>query len=190
MHILMRAAMAGGLCVCTAMSAYSQMGPNHHQKTAGYQDDQGVFHAANQAVPDTVSRTNYTGTLKVKITIDAKTTFKTGTIISCGMNATVESYSLASPGSILLYDDWAYVEATGSGSSYTCSLTLPYSWDAVTAGAETENSMEVEYEVFALNPSGIFSTGNGYRWAEGPVVAGSAIPAIGATTSYAVNVTF
>jgi hypothetical protein len=187
MYILMRAAMAAGLCLCMT-SAYSQMSPSH-QKTVGYQDEQGVFHPFNQMVPD-IAKTDYTGTIDVTVKITVKSTFKTGTIIACGTEALVSSYSATNPLAGLSYDEWNYAEATGSGTSYTCTLKIPYSWSLLSPGTGVENSMSATYEVLALAPSGsIFSTGLGLRETSGPIVQSAPIPAIGATTSYTVNAT-
>ncbi|HTX77333.1 MAG TPA: hypothetical protein VMD29_14075 [Terracidiphilus sp.] len=165
------------------------MSPSH-QKTVGYQDEQGVFHPFNQAVPDTVAKTDYTGTLDVTIHITVKSTFKTGTIIACGTEALVSSYSETNPLAGLSYEEWDYAEATGSGTSYTCTLKIPYSWSLLSPGTGVANSMSATYEVLALAPSGsIFSTGNGLRYTAGPLATSASIPAIGATTSYTINAT-
>lgn len=187
MHILMRAAIAAGLCL-SMTPAYSQMGTSQHPKTFGYQDEQGVFHAF-QAVPDTVTKTDYTGTLDVTIHITVKSTFKTGTTIACGAEAIATSENIATYAGIA-YDEWAFADATGSGTTYTCTLKIPYSWNLITPSSDIQNSMSVSYTVVALGTSGtIFSVNQGYRETGSDIVQQVAIPAIGATTSYSVNAT-
>jgi hypothetical protein len=64
-----------------------------------------------------------TGTFDVTITIAIKSTIPSTTTIACTVNAVMEE----------VYDshyvsESASVAATRSGSSATCSLTIPYSW--------------------------------------------------------------
>lgn len=189
MHILMRAAIAAGLCLCMT-SAYSQIGQSHHQKTFGYQDEQGVFHAF-QVVPDTVTKTDYTGTIDVTIHITVKSTFVSGTTIACGSDVTPSSEDATNPYLGIGYDEWVFADATGSGSSYTCTLKLPYSWYLLTPGTGIQNSMSVGYDVMAIGASGsvVSLINQGYRETSSTVVQSAPIPAIGATTSYTVYAT-
>jgi hypothetical protein len=107
--------------------------------------------------------------LNLKATL--QTTFPTGETFSCGLSAsTFESSGLS-------FTDSYQVAATVSGSTLTCTVTLPYYWALISRGSDT---MTVSYSVTGVNgaPSGLPT-----RLAEHGV-ANLIVPVSGTTTTY------
>jgi len=75
--------------------------------------------------------TTVTGKLVFTATITVSSTIPAADVISCGAQATV--LDTGSGNSIF---ETAAVAATRSGSTATCSVTIPYSWNLVTPTAD------------------------------------------------------
>lgn len=121
--------------------------------------------------------TTYTGKFVVNFTITISSSVPTGTTIACDVGVLVIDVA----GDI---SDDLSVTATRSGSTATCSVTLPYSWN-VTAATDT---VYVSYDVSAP-PQPLTSTSTYPRRYTAHPISKITVPANGATTTYAVTPT-
>jgi len=101
------------------------------------------FHPLPQATDSAIeppALTTFTGTVKVTITITVKSTgitnLKCFAVVSAG-----DGGSLGSSRSLSELD---FVAATGTGTTRTCTLSVPYSWGLATQPSDT---MDTSYEV-------------------------------------------
>jgi hypothetical protein len=83
--------------------------------------------------------TTFGGTITVMLTITLKTTGLTN--ITCLADTSVTD-NITNP---VIYDESNTVAATGTGSTRTCKLTIPYSWALAT---QPSDSMSTSYSVF------------------------------------------
>jgi hypothetical protein len=121
--------------------------------------------------------TTYTGKFVVNFTITISSAVPTGDTIACDVDVIV----IDAAGD--LTDDLS-VAATRSGSTATCSVTLPYSW-AVTSASDT---VYVAYDVSAPPQPLVSSSTFPRRYSAHPI-AKITVPATGATTTYTVTPT-
>ena len=120
--------------------------------------------------------TTVTGTVTLTITITVKTTGLTNFI--CGADiSTVEG--TISP---TIYEEGDSVTATGSGSTRTCKLSIPYSWTLTSAATDM---MTTGYFVTATAGA----TGNPTRTSTRSLLDSRKVPANGATTPLTASVT-
>jgi hypothetical protein len=84
---------------------------------------------AEGLVPDL---TTYTGTLNVTVDITIKSAGITN--VSCTATASVIDNEMSSP---TVFTETDVVAATGSGTSMTCSLKIPYLWVLATGPSDT-----------------------------------------------------
>ena len=84
--------------------------------------------------------TTFTGTITVTLTITLKTTGLT--TITCSADVSAEdAQTTISP---VLFDESNAVAATGTGTTRTCKLTIPYAWSLTTPSSD---SMTTSYTV-------------------------------------------
>jgi len=137
------------ICICCLIAAPAAWGqtPNTSAKPGvlGYLDPHtGAFRPIPQMAAEDAElppTTTFGGTISVTITITLKTTGLTN--ISC-LAATAVTDNLTSPTPVI-YDETNTVAATGTGSTRTCKLTIPYSWALAT---QSLDSMSTSYSVF------------------------------------------
>ena len=120
--------------------------------------------------------TTFTGTVTVTITITVK-------------SASVNTFTCTAGVSVLdgttsptIYDEANVVAATGTGSTRTCKLTIPYSWSLTT---QSTDSMTTDYSVIATTGT----TGLPQRTATRSPLDTRKVPANGATTALTAAVT-
>jgi hypothetical protein len=118
----------------------------------------------------------FTGTVTLKITITLKTTGLTN--ISCTESVSVLD-NITNPRS---FEELDTVAATGTGSTWTCSLSMPYSWSLLTQASDTMNT---SYSVSGLTGT----TGLPSRSSSLSPVDSRKVPANGATTALTAAVT-
>jgi len=111
----------------------------------GYLDPHtGAFRPLPAAVPqddELPAATVFTGTVTVTITITVKTT--TLTNFTCSAEVSVADGSTTiSP---VFFGETDTVAATGTGSTRTCKLSIPYSWGLTT---QSTDNMQTSYNVF------------------------------------------
>ncbi len=121
-----------------------------------------------------------TGTLVFTFTITVKSVLPSTDTIACEATAVVFDTS-----STRSFDEVAAVAATGSGTTRTCKVTIPYSW---TLASPTTDMVILTYTVSA--PGVFFTISNTlpFRFASASL-PNMKVPANGATTPIAVNVT-
>ena len=162
------------------------------QRVLGYFDPAtGLFEplrpaAESDATSATTTATTETGELVVTYAITVKSTIPKNGVIGCSVSASVDD--------ALGHTERATGVATGSGSSYTCSAIIHYSWlldtpttDPITfTGAVT---LDYGYEVTATNGSATVVEPIEQRGTVATIPALKAVPANGATTTIDVSVT-
>ena len=136
------------ICVCCVMvvpTVWSQTA-NSQAKPGilGYLDPHtGAFRpvpAASEEATEAPAATTVTGTVTVTLTITLKTAGLTN--VTCTETLSVFDAPTTSPSS---FDESNSVAATGTGTTRTCKLAIPYSWGLTTASTD---SMTTSYEVF------------------------------------------
>ncbi len=156
------------------------------KKIFGYQDASGTFHSMTRVAPDATSTAATTGTFKVTINITVKSTFPSGTTRSIGCQTMFLPTVMDMQSNITSYEESTFVRATGSGTTYTCVLTTPYSWvlptTAMMRNLVGSYIVEVNNSTASAGPAIL-------RISNGDFASTSTIPATGTTTSYVVNVT-
>jgi hypothetical protein len=159
----------------------------HGKKIFGYQDSAtGVFHPLPAEVPDASTTAPTTGTLKVVLNITVKSAWPTGTtrILMCSSDFSVTA--LTAPSGATSYSEGSFRYATGSGTAFTCTMTIPYSWVIPTTAVS--RSLVGSYEVSVENTAAAAGPPI-LRLNGGDVVSATTLPANGATTTYTFNVT-
>ena len=140
------------ICVCCLLAAPAGWGQaankQANQGILGYLDPHtGAFRPVPPAAtedPDFLAAaTPVGGTVTVTLTITLKTTGLTN--IDCSEELSVEDNITG--GSPRIYDESNTVAATGTGTTRTCKLSIPYSWSLLTA---TSDSMTTSYTVTAF----------------------------------------
>ncbi len=132
----------------------------------------------------TASGVNYTGTIVVDFTITLRTPLATSTPIYCTLSA--EFAGDSNPyATIYKYN---YIEATRSGSSATCKVSLPYGLYGLLS--PTKDYVSVSYAISAAADSPVIV--NTMPASVGTSINGSiplsTLPANGKTTTLAVDV--
>jgi len=134
------------ICMCCAMVVPAVWGQTTNSPAKpgilGYLDPRtGAFRpvpAATEESQDPAALTTYGGTITVTLTITVKSTGLTNFTCSADVSM-VDAETSASPRS---YNESATAVATGSGTSRTCKLTIPYAWALST---QASDSMTTSY---------------------------------------------
>jgi len=133
------------ICVCCVLAAPAGWGQaankQANQGILGYLDPHtGAFRPVPPAAtedPDVLpAATTVGGTVTVTLTITLKTTGLTNIVCSEGLSV-IDSGAR-------IYDESNSVTATGTGTTRTCKLAIPYSWSLLTP---TTDSMSTTYTV-------------------------------------------
>jgi len=170
-------------CVCCILIAVPAMWGQAAESRAtpgvlGYVDPHtGAFRAIPVAVdPDAelAAATIFTGTVTLTITITVKTTSLTN--FTC--NATVSAIDAPST----IFTESNSVAATGTGTTRTCKLSIPYSWGLTT---QSTDNMSTSYEVFGSTGA----TGLPQRISTRSPLDTRKVPASGAITALTAAVT-
>ena len=128
------------LCLCwliAAVSAALGQAANSQAKAGilGYLDPQtGTFRPYAPVLQDdaeAAAAITFTGTVNVTITITVKTTSLTNFTCSIGVS-TSEGTALSPLG----FEESNTVAATGTGTTRTCKLSIPYSWGLTTQSTD------------------------------------------------------
>jgi hypothetical protein len=166
------------IMVVPAVSAQAAKSPSR-AGILGYLDPAtGAFRpvpaAADDITPATLS--TFGGTITVTFTITVKSTNLT--TFSCTADVSVVDDATAGA---RIYEESGTATATGSGSTRTCKVSIPYSWSLAT---QSTDSMGIDYVVFgsATSPEAQRTTGLS------PLDT-TKVPANGATTALTVDVT-
>ena len=170
------------ICICCVMAVSAVWGQTASNSSRpgilGYLDPQtGAFRAipAPSADVDAPAATTFTGTINVTLTITLKTTGLA--TVSCSQGVSVIDGTTAP----VFYSESDSVAATGSGTTRTCKLSIPYAWSLTTQGSDT---MSTTYTVI-----GIGSTGTSQRSSTMSPLDTRKVPANGTITNLTANVT-
>lgn len=172
------------ICVCCAAVAPALWGQTANSQSRpgilGYLDPRtGAFRPLPLAADEDSelpATTTFTGTVTVTITITLKTTALTN--ITCSETVTVAD-GTTSPRFI---EESNTVAATGTGTTRTCKLSIPYSWGLTT---QSTDSMSTGYSVFGTTGT----SGLPQRTSTLSPLDTRKVPASGATTALTAAVT-
>jgi hypothetical protein len=135
------------ICMCCLLAVPAVWGQAANSQAnhgiLGYLDPQTGAFRMLPAVDNSVeppALTTFTGTINLTITVAVKTTGITNVI--CTMSVSVDD-ALTS-GSPRIFGESDTVAATGTGTTRTCKLSIPYSWALST---QASDSMTTDYTV-------------------------------------------
>ena len=153
----------------------------------GYLDPQtGAFHALAQpaadAEPPTV--TTFTGKFVFKFTITVDATIAATAKIACSASAAVDDNLTGGAPSFI--SEAAVALATRSGSTATCTVNIPYSWNLTTASTDT---VTLGYSIIAPIEVAVVTGALPSRTSSANL-ASIKVPANGATTTETITATF
>jgi hypothetical protein len=140
------------ICMCCVMVAPAVWGQTENGPAKpgilGFLDPHtGAFRpvpSGAEESPDAL--TTFTGTITVTLTITLKTTVLTN--ITCSESVSVLDAVTTSP---RFYAESDTVVATGTGTTRTCKLSIPYAWALAT---QASDSMSTTYSVFGTTSTG------------------------------------
>ena len=133
------------LCCLIAVPAVWGQAGNSPAKPGilGYLDPQtGAFRplpAVAEESPDAPAAVTFTGTITVTLTVTVKSTGLT--TYFCSANSSVVDAATTAP---RFYTESNTVAATGSGTTRTCIMTIPYAWSLASQSSDT---MTTSYSV-------------------------------------------
>lgn len=168
-------------CLFAAPAVWGQ-GANMPAKPGilGYLDPHtGAFRPVPAAAQDDTeppAATTFTGTITVTITITVKSTSVSTFTCTAGVSV------LDGTTSPVFFDESNTVAATGTGSTRTCKLTIPYAWSLTT---QSTDNMSTTYTVSATTGT----SGLPQRTATRSPLDTRKVPASGATTALTAAVT-
>lgn len=170
-------------CVLAVPAVWGQAADSAAKGILGYLDPStGTFRLAAPAIDengDPTPATVFTGTVNLTITVTLKTTGLTS--ISCTANTNTEdALTTTTPRAIAESDT---VLATGTGTTRTCKLSIPYSWSLTTQASDT---MSTSYTV---NGAATTTGTPPLRSSTLSPVDSRKVPASGAITTLTANVT-
>jgi len=164
-----------------------------HRELGYYDRTTGAFtpvkpEATDNAEPATTA--TVTGEFEFTINITLKSTLPKNGIVGCDADAYITD-----PVTELSYAETGAAVATGSGSTWTCKVTIPYSWiltSPITAadvvGLDYDATLIEGYEATATNGTGTVVEGIPLR-SSGHDLGTIKLPASGATTTETIAVT-
>jgi hypothetical protein len=175
------------ICMCFVLTAPSVWGQaaNSSDNTGvlGYWDPHtGAFRpvtaATEESFPDAAALITFGGTITVTLTITLKTTSLTA--ITCSEAVSVVDGSTT--GAPRVFSESNTVAATGTGTTRTCKLSIPYSWGLTTPASD---NMSTSYSVFGSTAT----TGLPQRTSTLSPLDTRKVPANGAITALTAAVT-
>ena len=175
-----------------AIFAVAQRAAHSSQSELGYYDrSTGAFSPLQESPTDArpAAVTATTGTLVLKLTITVDSAIPKNAVVGCAADTTVSGDS-----SGFYSDEHASAVATlVSGKTYTCTMTIPYSW--LLASPATDKiaitytpSIDYGYQVTATNGTSVAVQPIVVRSAQQPFGSIS-VPANGATTTEDISAT-
>jgi hypothetical protein len=169
-------------CVMVAPAVWGQAGNGRAQSgILGYLDPHtGAFRpvpSAAQEDADVPAITTFTGTVTVTLTITLKTTGLTN--ITCTEELSVLD---AITTSVRIFTESNSVLATGTGTTRTCKLSIPYSWGLTT---QSSDNMTTTYSVVGTTGTTLLPE----RTSSLSPLDTRKVPASGATTALTAAVT-
>jgi hypothetical protein len=134
------------ICLCCVMIAPAVWGQTAGDSAKpgilGYLDPHtGAFRplpGVAEEDPDAASSTTFTGTITITLTITLKTTGLTKVVCS-GAVSVIDALTTSAH----VFNESDTVAATGTGTTRTCKLTIPYSWSLATQASDNMSSSYV-----------------------------------------------
>jgi len=164
----------------SVMTAQSPSSTNPQHRVLGYQDPEtGKFHPLAKIQPDTTPPSH--GTIRLSISILIRSTFPSTANFLCGAMISASSINLTTDAQASFGEE-AYSPATVSGSTATCTVTIPYSWAIPAASSTVDDSITGSYSVTVVNSDGTVS-GSVLRVTSGDFLSLTTVPASDTTTS-------
>jgi hypothetical protein len=174
-------------CLLSAVSLWAQNAAAVHG-IPGYLDPRtGIFHSTPQPhvaadVEAPVTTTKFTGKFVVNFTIKVNSTFSSTDLIGCIVGASVENIGTENP----ITEVAGSSVARGTGTTVTCSVTIPYSWNLASASTD---KVDLNYVIlvpgaFVSTPTSAYPT----RTAD-QLIGEIAVPTSGTTTTKTVTPT-
>jgi len=157
------------LCATAAAFGCAGWGQSIHGNLPHHNLTTGRFTIERDSVDPETTFTTYTGEIVFKLTVTIKSSISTSTAIYCLGDADVSDTSG------VYHDEEAVVVAARSGSSATCTVTVPYSWALSDASSD---AVSLEYSVIAGN-----ATTEQFDRASDHGLVSIKVPANGATTT-------
>ena len=175
------------ICLCYLIAATAVWGQAPSTSTnpgvLGYLDPRtGAFRPIPQLAAedaDIAAASTFGGTITLTITVTLKTIALTS--VTCTADVTVLD-NPTSPTGPVTYGESNTVAATGTGTTRTCRLTIPYSWALTTPSTD---SMSTSYIVTGA----VGTTGLPQRTATRTLLDTRKVPATGAMTALTAAVT-
>ncbi len=129
--------------------------PSHRQPVLGYQDPKtGIFHQLSTVVPEAVVAP-VTGTLTLTLHITLKTALASGSKVAC---TSVVTASYTSATGSTFYDESAEAFASVSGSTATCVVAIPHSWQFPAPVSTDIETLTGSYTAEIVNPAATTTT--------------------------------
>ncbi len=159
---------------------------NHQQGIPGFLDPQtGMFSTKLQSPGGSVDDTSsaaavvYWGTYVVTLTISISSTLPSGSIVTCSASLAVSDFG--SGGSEGTYYEDGSALATGTGSTRTCKVTIPYSWLVLNGPTDM---VSISYDVSALTTYTVGTVTKDASFRDASRSVGTfSMPAVGAITN-------
>lgn len=128
-----------------------------------------------------------TGTLVAKFTMKLVTPVPSGGEVLCGLNASVQDENTSTYTFANQIFESASTKAAVSGSTATCTVTIPYSWFLTYASTDT---VQLTYMLYVLNGTATTQANEARSSSQYVPGAGAIrVPANGATTTYTISAT-
>jgi hypothetical protein len=174
-------------CLLSTVSLWAQNAAAVHG-IPGYLDPRtGIFHSTPQrhVAPDVeapVTTTKFTGKFVVNFTINVNSTFPSTDQIGCIVGASVDDIAAENA----ISEVAGSAVARGTGSTVTCSVTIPYSWNLASASTD---KVDLTYAIlvpgeFVSTPTSAYPK----RTAD-QLIGEIAVPTSGTTTTKTVTPT-
>jgi hypothetical protein len=145
------AALSLSLLLLVPISVAGQETGAPRRLVLGYQDAQtGQFHPLNRVVPE-ATVAPITGTITVTLHITLKTAVASGDKVLC--TAALAATYVSAAG-VVGYNESASSIATVSGSTATCTISIPHSWQFPALSATDIESLTGDYTAEIFNPNG------------------------------------
>lgn len=172
-----------------AFGQFASQHPSSHHVLGYFDPTTGIFQPVHPAADadSTAATTTETGELIVKYTITVKSAIPKNAVIGC--SATAETGDTAGT-----YGERASAIATGSGTSYTCSAIIHYSWVLSTpttdpVGINGDVTIDYGYQATATNGTAVVVEPVEARGSSPSIPSLKSVPANGLTTTINVSVT-
>jgi len=141
--------------LAVSQEASSEENARQHRQVLGYQDQTtGVFHPLPDAIPD-ATIPPVAGTITLTLHITLKTAVPSGDKVACSSQL-LASYSSATTAHT--YSESGSALATVSGSTATCTVAIPYSWQFPAVTTTDVEILSGSYVAEIINPSASFAT--------------------------------